>query len=138
VSEQPASNAEAPSSPQFEAVGESLRAAGHGVHDRNPIAAAVASASFPATKDAIVRACHDDGTLSDAQAEWLAAVLPDRRYESAEQAIAAYEELLGDPAQAEELGRRARERVLDEHTYAHRARQILEVVGVDVPVAARG
>ena len=29
------------------------------------------------------------------------------------------------PAQAEAMGRRARERVLDEHTYAHRARQIL-------------
>ena len=29
------------------------------------------------------------------------------------------------PAQAEELGRRARERVLDEHTYRHRARQLL-------------
>jgi spore maturation protein CgeB len=36
------------------------------------------------------------------------------------------------------MGRRARERVLDEHTYAHRARQILELVGVTRPVAARG
>jgi spore maturation protein CgeB len=36
------------------------------------------------------------------------------------------------------MGRRARERVLDEHTYAHRARQILELVGLGTPVAARG
>ena len=34
------------------------------------------------------------------------------------------------PAQAEEMGRRARERVLDEHTYRHRARQLLELVGL--------
>ena len=46
-----------------------------------------------------------------------------------EEAIAAYSELLADPAQAEELGRRARERVLDEHTYRHRARRLLELVG---------
>ena len=31
------------------------------------------------------------------------------------------------PAQAEEMGRRARERVLDEHTYRHRARRLLEL-----------
>jgi spore maturation protein CgeB len=48
------------------------------------------------------------------------------------EAIAAYRELLGDPAQAEELGRRARERVLDEHTYRHRARRLLELIGVGV------
>jgi hypothetical protein len=57
---------------------------------------------------------------------------------SAEEALATYRELLADPAAAEEMGRRARERVLDEHTYAHRARQILELVGVDTPVAVRG
>jgi spore maturation protein CgeB len=50
--------------------------------------------------------------------------------ESTEQAVAAYEELLGDPAQAEELGRRARERVLDEHTYLHRARRLLTLLGL--------
>ncbi len=50
--------------------------------------------------------------------------------EDAEQAVAAYRELLGDPAAAEELGRRARERALDEHTYLHRARQLLEVLGL--------
>ena len=58
--------------------------------------------------------------------------------ESAEQAVATYRELVADPGQAEELGRRARERVLDEHTYAHRARQILELVGISAPVGAHG
>jgi spore maturation protein CgeB len=57
---------------------------------------------------------------------------------SADEATAAYRELLADPAQAEELGRRARERALDEHTYAHRARRLLELVGVQEPVATRG
>jgi spore maturation protein CgeB len=57
---------------------------------------------------------------------------------SADEALAAYKELLADPGQAEELGRRARERVLDEHTYAHRARQLLELAGVAQPVAAGG
>ena len=56
---------------------------------------------------------------------------------SAEEAVAAYRELLDDPAQAEEMGRRARERVLDEHTYAHRARQLLSLVGLGAPAAAR-
>ena len=50
------------------------------------------------------------------------------------EAVAAYREVLADPAQAEEMGRRARERVLDEHTYRHRARQVLEAVGLAVPV----
>ena len=48
----------------------------------------------------------------------------------ADEAVEAYRSLLGDPAAAEELGARARERVLDEHTYAHRARRLLELVGV--------
>ncbi len=48
----------------------------------------------------------------------------------AEEATAAYRELLADPGQAEELGRRARERVLDEHTYRHRARRLLELAGL--------
>ncbi len=51
----------------------------------------------------------------------------------ADEATEAYRSLLDDPAQAEELGRRARERVLDEHTYRHRARQVLEHVGLRVP-----
>jgi spore maturation protein CgeB len=50
--------------------------------------------------------------------------------EDAEQAIQVYRELLADSAQAEEMGRRARERVLDEHTYRHRARQLLELLGL--------
>ena len=40
--------------------------------------------------------------------------------------------LLDDPAQAEEMGRRARERVLDEHTYRHRARRVLDLLDLDV------
>ncbi len=54
----------------------------------------------------------------------------------ADEAITAYTELLADPAQAAEMGRRARERVLDEHTYAHRARRLLELLDVRMPVAA--
>ncbi|HXR12904.1 MAG TPA: glycosyltransferase [Gaiellaceae bacterium] len=55
----------------------------------------------------------------------------------AAEAVSAYRDLLDDPGQAEELGRRARERVLDEHTYAHRARQLLDLLGLDVPVGVR-
>ena len=60
--------------------------------------------------------------------------------ESADEAAATYRELLADPAQTEELGRRARERVLDEHTYAHRARRLLELLGLRAPavVGAHG
>ena len=66
---------------------------------------------------------------------------PDRELvvvSGADEAERVYRELLADPAAAEELGRRARERALEEHTYAHRARQILELVGLGTPVAARG
>jgi len=52
--------------------------------------------------------------------------------DDAADAIAAYRELLADPAQAEEMGRRARARVLDEHTYRHRARQVIDLVGIGV------
>jgi glycosyltransferase involved in cell wall biosynthesis len=55
----------------------------------------------------------------------------------ADEALAAYRELLADPGQAEELGRRARERALDEHTYAHRARRVLELVGIGDRVPSR-
>jgi spore maturation protein CgeB len=55
----------------------------------------------------------------------------------ADEALAAYRELLGDPAQAESMGARARERVLDEHTYAHRASQLLSLLGLCSPVGAR-
>jgi spore maturation protein CgeB len=54
----------------------------------------------------------------------------------ADEAVAAYRALLDDPAQAEEMGRRARERVLDEHTYAHRGRRLLELLGLGAPVVA--
>jgi Glycosyl transferases group 1 len=52
---------------------------------------------------------------------------------STDEAIGAYEELLIDPARAAELGRAARERALDEHTYVHRARQLLELLGISAP-----
>jgi glycosyltransferase involved in cell wall biosynthesis len=53
----------------------------------------------------------------------------------ADEAVGAYEELLDDPARTEELGRAARERALDEHTYVHRARRLLELVGLSAPTA---
>jgi Glycosyl transferases group 1 len=55
--------------------------------------------------------------------------------EDADAATAAYTELLGDPGALEELGARARERALDEHTYAHRARRLLDLIGLRVPEA---
>jgi hypothetical protein len=57
--------------------------------------------------------------------------------ESADEAVAAYTELLGDPGAAEELGARARERAVDEHTWAHRARRLLDLLGVSVPTPER-
>lgn len=68
---------------------------------------------------------------------WLEPEREVRVVDGAEAAIAVYTELLADPAQTEELGRRARERVLDEHTYAHRARQLRSLLGLDTRVAAR-
>ena len=53
----------------------------------------------------------------------------------AAEALGAYRDLLDDPGQAEEMGRRARERVLDEHTYRHRARRVLDLL--DLGVGAR-
>ncbi len=49
---------------------------------------------------------------------------------SADEAVEAYEELLADPGAAEEMGKRARERALSEHTYAQRARRLLDLVGL--------
>ena len=66
---------------------------------------------------------------------------PDRELlvvETADEAAAAYEELLDEPAHAEELGRAARERALDEHTFLHRARRLLELLELRVPEAVRG
>jgi spore maturation protein CgeB len=52
---------------------------------------------------------------------------------NADEAEQAYRDLLADPATREELGRRARERALDEHTYVARARRLLELIGLPVP-----
>jgi Glycosyl transferases group 1 len=49
---------------------------------------------------------------------------------TADEAVEIYERLIDDPAEAEELGRRARERVLAEHTFADRARRLLGLLGV--------
>jgi spore maturation protein CgeB len=49
---------------------------------------------------------------------------------SADEAGETYRELLDDPGAAEAMGIRARERVLDEHTYVHRARRLLDLIGV--------
>jgi spore maturation protein CgeB len=54
---------------------------------------------------------------------------------SADEAVDAYRELLDDPARAEEIARAARERALDEHTYVHRARRLLELIGLRRPEA---
>jgi spore maturation protein CgeB len=53
---------------------------------------------------------------------------------SAEEAVEAYRELLADPGAAEAMGERARERALDEHTYAHRARRLMSLIGIEEPV----
>jgi hypothetical protein len=52
----------------------------------------------------------------------------------AEEALSVYRDLLGDRGEAAALGQRARERALDEHTYDHRARRLLELIGIDAPV----
>ena len=69
---------------------------------------------------------------------WFEAESEIRVVSTPDEALLAYRELLADPAAAEAMGRRARERVLDEHTYAHRARQILELLGIGSAVAAHG
>ena len=56
---------------------------------------------------------------------------------SADEALTAYRRLLDDPGDAEAMGARARERVLDEHTYTHRARRLLKLVDLDVRTASR-
>ena len=57
---------------------------------------------------------------------------PDREIvvvSNAAEAVSTYRRLLADPAARRELGARARQRLLQEHTYAHRAQQLLEVMG---------
>ena len=49
----------------------------------------------------------------------------------ADEAVAAYRGLLDDPGLALRMGESARQRVLDEHTYAQRARQLLGYLGLD-------
>jgi len=56
----------------------------------------------------------------------------------ADEAVSTYRDLIADPESAADLGRRARERVLDEHTFVHRARRLLDLLGVgeSAPVGA--
>jgi spore maturation protein CgeB len=66
---------------------------------------------------------------------------PDREVlvvSGADEAVEAYRGLLGDPGAAEELGRRARERALEEHTYVQRARRVMELIGVREPAVVGG
>ena len=56
--------------------------------------------------------------------------------QDADEAEQVYSELLADPAAREQLGRQARERALDEHTYVARARRLLELIGLRAPEAA--
>jgi hypothetical protein len=53
---------------------------------------------------------------------------------TAEEAASAYRELLADPSSLQAMGERARARVLEEHTYAHRARQLLALFGLESPL----
>jgi len=56
----------------------------------------------------------------------------------ADEAVETYRELLADPGAAAELGRRARERVLEEHTFGHRARRLLDLLGLREPAPVGG
>jgi hypothetical protein len=56
----------------------------------------------------------------------------------ADDAVDAYRVLLADPGAAAELGRRARERVLEEHTFAQRARRLLELLSLRERAAVGG
>jgi hypothetical protein len=58
--------------------------------------------------------------------------------QDADEAAAAYRELLDDPLRAGELGRAARERALEEHTYVERAKRLLELIGLREPAAVPG
>jgi glycosyltransferase involved in cell wall biosynthesis len=53
-----------------------------------------------------------------------------------EDAVTAYRNLLADPAARDAMGERARARVLDEHTYMHRADRLLEFLGLRSGAAA--
>ena len=47
---------------------------------------------------------------------------------SAEEALACYKELLADERRREAIGKAARQRVLKQHTFRHRARELVEIV----------
>jgi len=55
-----------------------------------------------------------------------------------DEAVETYRDLLADPAAAAELGRRARERIIEEHTFAHRARRLLDLLGLREPAPVSG
>jgi glycosyltransferase involved in cell wall biosynthesis len=57
---------------------------------------------------------------------------------SADEAVEAYRSLLDDPGTAAELGRQARERALDEHTYLARAKRLLELLELREPAVIGG
>src|SRR5207248_10863033 len=48
--------------------------------------------------------------------------------QSRQEAVEIYRQLLADASLRRELGTRARERLLREHTYAHRARQLIDLI----------
>ena len=54
---------------------------------------------------------------------------------TADEAVEAYTELLADASVADELGRRARKRVIEEHTHVDRARRLLGLLGL-APIQA--
>jgi glycosyltransferase involved in cell wall biosynthesis len=56
---------------------------------------------------------------------------------SADEAVSAYRDLLGDRGAAAALGKRARERALDEHTFDNRARRLLDLIDVDAAAPKR-
>ena len=65
------------------------------------------------------------------RATWLMEVAP--IFIAAPVLVATYRRLLADPSTRRELGSRARERLLQEHTYTHRAQQLLNILGWRAP-----
>ena len=110
-----------------------LGRAGESLHERRPHATVYASSScrpfeLAASGAAIVSNPYDGiERWFEPGSELMIAA-------DAAEAVETYRALLADPGQAEEMGRRARERVLDEHTYRHRARRLLELLDLKVAV----
>lgn len=48
--------------------------------------------------------------------------------QSADEAVAAYRDLLGDDARRMAIGKAARQRVLKQHTFRHRARELVDII----------